>query len=589
MQKNSPQGVVASYLKLLRISRAYIFYFIFGVLSIAVVSSVDSLAAYFLKPLIDNGLLARNISFVKWLPLLVILIFLIRGLATVTANYSLNAVSRNVVMHFRQRLYRTYVSLTCGFFDKNNTGSLISKVIYNVDQVSSACSTTILTLIRESVLLLGLCIVMFSVSWRLSLIVFTVFPLIALILKYCSRRMRKITANLQTAMSGVTVALDSGFRGVRVIKMALMEKACSQSFDKITANARRQEMKIVVTNSFSSGAVQFIIGFPLALIIYLSFQSYIALTAGGFAAFMTAVIGLGRPLRRLTSINSAIQQGVVASNSIFDVLDLPAEPDCGQYEPNSIRGVIEYHSVSHSFDASEGLVLDNINFKVNAGETFALVGHSGAGKTTLVNLMPRLYQPNHGSSITLDGVDICDYKLSSLRSSISYVSQVPFLFDDTIINNVKFARPDATDEQVCEALKFAHLFDFVTSLPRGLDTMVGQDGMQLSGGQRQRIVLARAFLKDAPILILDEATSALDTQSERYIQDSLQRLMQGRTTIVIAHRLSTVETADQILVMDQGRVVEQGSHVDLLGQSGVYASLYAMQFGSITAAKEVAC
>ena len=352
------------------------------------------------------------------------------------------------------------------------------------------------------------------------------------------------------------------------------------SFNRLAASARRQELKIVTTNSASSGAVQFLIGLPIALIIYLSFQPYFFLTAGAFTAFVSASMALGRPLKRLSSINSSLQKGVVAVNSVFEVLDLPAEEDNGSVRITHMRGDIEYQSVSCQYEGATVSALDDINVTIKSGEMLALVGHSGGGKTTFVNLLPRFYVPAKGGQILIDGININDYALNDLRKNIAYVSQAPFIFDDTILNNVKFSRQDASDEHIEQAIKQAHLQEFVSSLPQGLQTVVGQDGAQLSGGQRQRIALARAFLKDAPILILDEATSALDSQSERYIQDSLKLLMRGRTTIVIAHRLSTIESADRILVMDRGRIVEQGTHTELLRVAGIYSKLHTMQFAS---------
>jgi ATP-binding cassette, subfamily B, bacterial MsbA len=571
-----------SLFRLLKLSRRYMFYFICGVVATLLVSVVDSSATWFLKPLMDEGLVKKNTQFIVWLPLIFLLICIVRGAASTGSNYFLSSYGRNVVMFFRQQLFKIYMKLPLEYFDNKNSAHLVSTVIYNVDQVSAVCSSSLLTLLRETMLLVGLISVLFIVSWKLTLLFLLVGPPIVFALKFTSKRMRLLGHRVQTSMQTVTEALDSGLRGVQVIKMACMELKQSKKFDQIALDTRRQELKIVVTNAIGSGLVQVLVGVPLALVIFLAFKPQFVLSAGSFAAYVTAMMAIGRPVKRLTSINSTLQKGMAAVDSLFEHLDLTPEDDEGVHDCSRVKGLIKFKSVDFKYPASADLALDNINLVVQPGEMVAIVGFSGAGKTTLVNLLPRFYKNGEGR-ISIDDIEIEHYRLDILRKQFSYVSQTPFMFDDTISNNIKFGCDDVSVEKIEWALEQAYLLDFVRSLPQGLDTVVGQDGVKLSGGQRQRIVLARAFLKNAPILILDEATSALDSQSEKYIQNSLRNLMKGSTTLVIAHRLSTIESADRIVVMDKGRIIEQGTHEHLLSHEGVYAHLYNIQFGTTEA------
>ena len=573
------KNALPSLLRLLKTTRRYLLYFVFGVIFTLLVSVVDSSVTWFLKPLLDEGLVKKNMQFVSWLPLVFLLICIVRGLASTGSNYFLASYGRNVVMYFRQKLFRIYMKLPLAYFDSKNSAHLVSTVIYNVDQVSAVCSSSLLTLLRESMLLVGLIVVLFVLSWKLTLLFLLVGPPIVFALKFTSRRMRLLGHRVQSSMQTVTQALDSGLRGIQVVKMACMEEKQSRKFDEIAVETRKQELKIVVTNAIGSGLVQVLVGLPLSLVIFFAFKPQFVLSAGSFVAYVTAMMAIGRPVKRLTSINSTIQKGMAAVDSLFEQLDLISEEDSGAHGCSRVTGLIKFKDVSFSYPGASDYSLDHIDLEVKPGELVAIVGYSGAGKTTLVNLLPRFYASTQGR-ISIDSIPIEGYALNVLRKQFSYVSQTPFMFDDTIFNNITFGCEDTSLGKVEWALEQAYLLDFVRSLPQGVDTLVGQDGVRLSGGQRQRIVLARAFLKEAPILILDEATSALDSQSEKYIQNSLAKLMKGSTTLVIAHRLSTVESADRIIVMDKGRIVEQGTHAELLSSKGVYAQLYNIQFGA---------
>jgi ATP-binding cassette, subfamily B, bacterial MsbA len=568
----------SSYMKLLRVAKRYVWYFVVGIIATVAVSLLDAAATWFLKPLTNQGLANPSHQFIMWLPFILLGCFIFRGLAVVASNYFLNAVGRNVVMLLRQRLFQKYIHLPSRYFDKNNTSSLISKIIFNVDQVSSACSGALMTLFREAALLIGLIAVLFINSWQLTLVFFAIVPFVFLVLKYSSSRMRLLGHRVQNSMASVTRALDSGLRGQRLIKLSNTQEKEITTFNHLTAKARSQELKAVITNALSSGMIQFFVGIPLVIVVYLYF-TYFATTSGHglIVSFVAAMISLPRPVRRLTSINGEIQKAAAATESVFDILDLEVEKNDGHYRVPSAKGGLEFRDVRFYYDDPSHCALQSINVKIVPGEKIGLVGFSGAGKSTFVNLIPRYYLPQEGG-VYLDGICLNDFDIANLRSHISYVPQNPYLFDQTIAYNVGYGCTDVSEADIVEALEKAYCMDFLKTLPNGIHSQIGQDGVQLSGGQRQRISIARAFVKNAPILILDEATSALDSTAEMYVQMALEKLTKGRTTLVIAHRLSTIEFVDRILVFDKGRIIEQGDHQSLIQKNGVYAQLYALQF-----------
>lgn len=514
------------------------------------------------------------------IPVFLIVISLVRGLGYLIGSYGLAYVSNFLVHALRADILAKYLHLPSDFFHRSMSGHLVSVVTFNVQQVTEAGTKAIKTLLQQGSLVMGLLIYLFYVNWKLTLFFIAVMPLIAFLVSIVSKRFRLISQRIQSAMGDVTHVTQevvNGYQEVRMFGGAEVEKARMQ---QASHSNRRQNMKMAFTEGVSNPLVMLIVSLAFAAItaFMLSPSILSSMTAGSFITFLVASGMLIKPIRQLTEINSAIQRGIAAAQSIFEVLDADSEPDSGSLEVKTASGSFEFRDLSFSYGDMDRQVLHDINFSVEAGQTIALVGSSGSGKSSLVNLIPRFYNLKKGS-ILLDGTDIKDYSLASLRQQIAIVSQRVTLFNGSIFNNIAYGDlASSSPEQIKAAAKMANAHEFIKGLPQGYDTLIGDDGVMLSGGQRQRIAIARAILKDAPILILDEATSALDTDSERYIQVALDKLIKDRTTFVIAHRLSTIEKADRILVMEKGRIVEEGSHQELLSQSGRYAQLYNQEF-----------
>jgi subfamily B ATP-binding cassette protein MsbA len=541
---------------------------------------VDAGMIAFLKPLLDEGFVNHNMAFIQWIPMMVIGIFVLRGMATFLSTYFMGWVGRQVVMNFRQAMFAQVLKLPTAYFDKTSSGEILSKITFNVEQVANASTDAFTVMIRETCTAIALIAVMLTISWRLTLLFVVVVPMMAAIMHVVSRRMRLVSSRVQDSMGGVTHVAEEAIEGQKVIKAFGGQAYEIQQFDKATQHNRRQEMKMIVTSAVSIPMIQFVGSFALAATIYLATLEPThalssAISPGAFAAMMTAMISLLKPLKQLTKVNSNIQKGIAGAASIFDFLDEKPEPDTGSQVLTAPKGNVRFHKVCFSYH-SEGQTLENISFDVKAGETVALVGRSGGGKSTLVNLLPRFYESS--GEILIDGISVSDLSLKSLREQIAIVSQQVILFNDTVAKNIAYGCENASKEAIIAAATSAHARDFIEGLPQGFDTMVGENGVRLSGGQRQRIAIARAILKKAPILILDEATSALDTESERHIQAALDQLMGQCTTLVIAHRLSTIENADRIVVIDQGKIVEMGTHQALIAADGIYAQLRAMQY-----------
>ena len=516
------------------------------------------------------------------IPLFLIAISIVRGLGYLIGSYGLAYVSNFLVHALRTDILSKYLHLPSDFFNRSMSGHLVSVVTFNVQQVTEAGTRAIKTLLQQGSLVLGLMGYLFYINWKLTLFFIAVMPLIAFLVSAVSKRFRLISKRIQSAMGDVTHVTQevvNGHQEVRMFGGAEVEQA---RMDLASHNNRRQNMKMAFTEGLSNPLVMLIVSLAFAAItaFMLSPSILSSMTAGSFITFLVASGMLVKPIRQLTEINSAIQRGIAAAQSIFEVLDADSEMDTGSIVIESARGQFEFCDLNFSYQGSEKQVLSGINFTVDAGETIALVGSSGSGKSSLVNLIPRFYNLKQGS-ILLDGKNINDYSLSSLRQQIAVVSQKVTLFNGSIYSNIAYGDlANKSEQQVKAAAKMANADKFIDNLPDGYDTLIGDDGVMLSGGQRQRIAIARAILKDAPILILDEATSALDTDSERYIQAALDGLIKDRTTFVIAHRLSTVEKADRILVMESGRIIEQGSHAELLSANGRYAQLYNQEFDS---------
>ncbi len=567
-----------TYRRLLDATKQYWMVFVAGVLGTVFLSLIDAGFAWLIKPIINRGFIARDLIFIRWLPLIIILIFLIRGVAGFTSTYFINRVARNVIRDFRRAIFNHLLRLPASFYDRNSSGHLLSTIIYNVEQVAQASSDALVTSLQESTLVMGLLVVMFMVNWQLALFFLVVTPFIAWIMKVNSTRLRRLSVNVQKSVGEVTHIASEGVEGYKVIRLYDGQEYESKKFHFVTKTNQQRELKVVVTNSIGTSLVQLLIAVPIAVVLFFATQPAFHVTAGSFASVVSAMIMMLRPVRRLTMVNSLIQKGIAGAASIFRLLDEDAEKDTGQRVLKRAKGRIECSNVSFRYDKSNKEVLSDIDFTIEPGQTVAIVGRSGAGKSTLINLLPRFYEVTKGG-ISIDGVDGREYRLQNLRNQFALVSQHITLFNDTIAHNIAYGRKDEVDEQkIIEAAEAAHAMEFISNLPEGLNTVVGENGVLLSGGQRQRIAIARALFKNAPILILDEATSALDTHAERHIQAAFENLMRERTTLVIAHRLSTIENADWIIVMDQGRIVEKGSHVELINLNGTYADLHRMQF-----------
>lgn len=567
-----------TYQRLLSSARQYWTIFLLGLVGTIILSFTDAILAWLVKPLINEGFVHRNEAFIKWLPFIILSIFIARGVSGFISNYFIYRVARNVVRDFRRKIFSKLLLLPSSFYDRNSSGHLLSTVIYNVEQVANATSEALLTILRESSLFIGLVIVMFVASWRLTLLFVVVSPCIAWVIKLTSSRMRRLSNNVQQSVGDVTHVADEGIQGYKVIRLFGGQDYEKNKFSTVTHANMQRELKVVVTNSVGTAAVQFIIAVPIALTMFLAVVPSMHVTAGAFGSVITAMVMLLRPLRRLTMVNSEIQKGISGAESIFKLLDEPDEINEGQQKIARVRGDLEFHKVSFSYQNTKTPVLKNINFRVQAGHTVAIVGRSGGGKSTLANLLPRFYDVSEGG-IKIDGMDIRDFELNNLRSQFSLVSQDTVLFNDTIAKNIAYGFSEGiSEEQIIQAAKMAHAWDFIENLPQGLHSLVGEDGVLLSGGQRQRIAIARALLKNAPILILDEATSALDSHSEKQIQLALENVLNKQTTLVIAHRLSTIEKADWIIVLENGELIEQGTHETLMTENGAYAKLHRMQF-----------
>jgi subfamily B ATP-binding cassette protein MsbA len=570
----------AVYLRLVKSALPYWLFFVIGFLGTIFATGTDALLIRGLKPLMDDweSLIHGGQWWFSWLPLLIIGMFLLRSIAYFLSNYYLTSVGRNIVRDFRKRIFAHLMHLPAGYYDKESSGKLLSTLIYNTEQVATASTEAVLTILQEGMKLTWLFIVMFSISWQLTLVFMATAPVVSLIIRYSSKRLRLLSSNVQSSMGDLTHAAEEGIENYKVVRIFGGEEHEKQKFFEAAHKNRHREMKVVVTSSLGTSLTQLITSIPIAIIIFVATMPSLHISFGGFGAFIVAILTMLTPLRRLTKINTEIQRGVAGAHSIFALLDEELEKDTGTKTLKSALGKIEYNNVSFRYPRTRKSVLHDIDFKIEPGQNIALVGRSGSGKSTLVGLLPRFYDVFSGD-ILLDGVNIQDYKLLDLRKQFSVVSQHLTLFNDTIANNIAYGSlHDATEDKILKAAEAAHILEFIKTLPDGLNTMVGENGLLLSGGQRQRIAIARALLKDAPILILDEATSALDTESERHIQAALETLMKKYTTLIIAHRLSTVEHADKIVVLDHGKIVESGSHSELLKLKGEYAKLYNLQF-----------
>ncbi|WP_370548446.1 lipid A ABC transporter ATP-binding protein/permease MsbA [Edwardsiella tarda] len=555
------------------------------VASVALVinAASDAYMLSLLKPLLDDGFGKTGSDILKWMPFVVIGLMVIRGISGFISSYCVSWVSGKVVMNMRRKLFSHMMGMPVSFFDQQSTGTLLSRITYDSEQVASSASGALITVVREGASIIALFCLMFYYSWQLSVILIVLAPIVSFAIRYVSKRFRNISKNMQNSMGQVTASAEQMLKGHKEVLIFGGQQVESERFNKVSNHMRQQSMKMVTASSISDPIIQLIASFSLAFVLYAaSFPSVMeTLTAGTITVVFSSMIALMRPLKSLTNVNSQFQRGMAACQTLFAILDMEQEKDEGKLvlTADHAKGDIHFEQVTFTYQGKEAPALRDISLTIPANKTVALVGRSGSGKSTIAHLMTRFYDIQQGK-ILIDGHDLREYTLSSLRDQVALVSQSVHLFNDTIANNIAYARDHAyTREQIEYAARLAYAMDFIDKMPQGLDTIIGENGVMLSGGQRQRIAIARALLRDCPILILDEATSALDTESERAIQAALDELQKNRTSLVIAHRLSTIENADEILVVEDGCIVERGAHRTLLDKGGVYAQLYRMQFG----------
>ena len=592
MEKQVSKSVsdISIYLRLLNYTKSSWPYFVLSFFGYLLYGAMEPTLAYLLQLIVDTlgnpeaeGARSDLTEDRIFIPLFILGIFVIRGTGTFFGSYFMAVIGTKLVFDLRVDMFNKLSELPSSYFHGESSGRILSKLTFNTEQVIGSVTQAVRVLLREGLTVIGLFGFMLYTNWRLSLFFILIIPFIAVIVSYASKRFRKLSRRIQNAMGGITDVASEAIKGQEVVKIFGGKKYEQDRFYQAALKNRQSQLKMELTKSLNVPLVQFIVATALAMIIWLALGPNISedMTAGHFVAFIGAAGMLSKPLRQLTEINSILQKGLAAAQSIFEFLDEDSEKDKGSVKVKVLKGELSFDQVSFAYPNTKKPILDKINLTLPAGKTLALVGRSGGGKSTIANLVPRFYDINEGA-LLVDGVNAKDYALDDLRRNIALVNQKIVLFNGTVRENIAYGHlVNAPDDKIIAAAKAANAWDFIEKLEQGLDTQVGEDGTLFSGGQRQRIAIARAILKDASILILDEATSALDSESERAIQQALNALMKDRTTIAIAHRLSTIEKADIIAVIDQGRIVEQGSHDELLAKEGAYAKLHGQQFNEV--------
>ena len=569
----------AVYRRLLGYARPHWGMFLIGVLGMVMYASVSTITAWFVKNFLNASFVEKNLTVLRYVPPGIILLFLLRGVGDYLANYFPGWVSRQMIKTIRADLFAHYMRLPTAWYERESSGAMLSRLTYNVELVADAATNSATVLIRDSLAIIGLLCYLFLLNWRLAIFALLAAPVIAGLVNSVNRRFRRYSTRIQNSMGDVTRLAKEAIDAHRVVKVFNAQEHMQAAFATANELNRHSNMRLISARSTSNPVVQLIAALGLASVLYVAIREVDsgAMRVGDLLGFLTALLLVPEPLRRLVSISGPLQQSIAAGASLFDVIDTPGEPTGGSRSLVHARGDVEFRRVEFTYDTDKGRVLHNVNLRIAAGTTVAIVGRSGSGKSTLVALLPRFYDPSSGA-VLLDGVDIREYRLRDLRAQISLVSQEVVLFNDTIRSNIVFGATGVDALAVDAAAQAAFVSEFVADLPQGLETIVGDRGLLLSGGQRQRIAIARALLRNSPILVLDEATSALDTASERHIQSALDQLVKNRTTFVVAHRLSTIEHADLIVVMQDGAIVESGTHAQLVAGSRVYAQLHQLQF-----------